>query len=277
MKRGRVSSCTILVLVLAFALSGCATAVYSKHKPSPPKKIDFGIIDEELKDIRPLMRKDIRITVGSFQEKTGQRKDSDRNRYSSAVTQGVTEVLYHLLYKAFGSGMVLERERENLDLIQREYAFYHKLDSQGRRSGLIQHNGPTGGLTGAQYLITGAVVYYHVDRSSGGGGLNIDGIGGNIQFSEARVGIQLRLIDMNTSEVCWSSMVESGVVGYSLGGDMFRFISTWGQELLVQAEIGYAQQLPADYAFQISLEEGVVRMIKNNTDIFLESQEEKKS
>ena len=107
--------------------------------------------------------------------------------------------------------------------------------------------------------------------------MNIDGIGGNIQFSEARVGIQLRLIDMNTSEVCWSSMVESGVVGYSLGGDMFRFISTWGQELLVQAEIGYAQQLPADYAFQISLEEGVVRMIKNNTDIFLESQEEKKS
>ena len=267
----------MLILALVFVLSGCATSVYNKNKPSPPKNIDFGIIDEELKDIRPKFRKDMRITVGTFQEKTGQRKDSDRNRYSSAVTQGVPEVLYHLLYKAFGPGMVVERERENLDLIQREYAFYHKLDNQGRRSGLIQHNGPTGGLTGAQYLITGAVVYYHVDRSSGGGGLNIEGVGANLQFSEARVGIQIRLIDMSTSEVCWSSMVESGVVGYSLGGDMFRFISTWGQELLVSAEIGYAQQLPADYAFQICLEKGIVKMIKSNEDIFLEPGAQKQS
>ena len=271
MKKGRNAFLIILGITFLFLCGGCIQDFVSQ-RPSDPVEIKFGLIEKELKPLDLLKRKDFRITIGRFQDRTGQRKDSDQVRYSSAVTQGVTEIMYHLLYEAFGPRALVERERENVDMIQKEYTLSHQVDNKGRRNGLIQRGGPDGGLYGAGLMVTGAVVYYHVDRSSGGGGINVEGVGANVQFSHARVGIQLRLVDINSSEIIWSTMVESGVTGYVVGFDLFRFITTAGSEFLVNAEAGLAEQLPADYAMQLCLEDGVVAMVKENVDLFYEQQ-----
>ena len=254
------------LLLFGSAVGGCAIF---KDEPSAPEPIDFRIIEDRLAPFRGQVRKNIRVAVGSFEDKTGQYKDALVTRYSSAVTKAGRDVLSHLLYRALGPRALVERDPLNLAIIQREYEMAYKYDGEGRRIGLIQKGGPKGGLSGAEYLITGAVVYYSVDRYSGGGGVNFQGIGVNARFGSALVAVELRLVDMGSSEVLWSTVQQSGVEGWQVGADIFRFVSSSGRDYLVQAEVGMAAQLPADYALQTSLEESVVRMVLENEKIFL--------
>ncbi len=261
-----------ILFILTFILlwGGCASI---KTKLGTPVKLDFGVLGEKLKELRKEIKPDLRVTVGNFLDKTGQRKDADRSRYSTVVTQGARDVLCHLMYKALGPNKVVERESKNLALIAKEYELGHKFNKKGTQIGIIQRGGPKGGLTGAQYLITGAIVYYHVDLISGGGGINIDAIGAHFKTAVAKVAIELRLVSMSTSEIVWSTIVENRVEGISMGADIFRFITSFGHEYLVQAEAGMAAQLPANYALHIGMEEGIASMITQNKKIFLRTSE----
>jgi curli biogenesis system outer membrane secretion channel CsgG len=262
----RAAGLLACLLFFGSAVGGCAIF---KDEPSAPEPIDFRIIEDRLAPLRGQVRQDIRVAVGSFDDKTGQYKDATIIRYSSAVTKAGRDVLSHMVYRALGPRVLVERDPLNLAIIQKEYEMTYKYDGEGRRIGLIQKGGPKGGLSGAEYLITGAVIYYSVDRYSGGGGVNIQGIGVNVRYGSALVAVELRLVDMGSSEVLWSTVQQSGVEGWQVGADIFRFISSSGRDYLVQAEAGMAAQLPADYALQTSLEESVVRMVLENEKIFL--------
>ncbi len=270
---------SLLMVCIMLSTSGCIVSRTQVKKPvlKNATRVNLGIM-KELEKVRGKVKKDMRVTVGSFYDKTGQFKDSDRSRYSRALTQGTQELLYHMLYKAFGPGVVVERENENMKRITQEYRLSHVYKptankKQVKQIGLIQHGGPKGGLFGANYMVTGAIVYYHVDRYSGGGGVNIDGIGVRYRKAIARVGVELRLVNMSTSEVIWSTLEESWVSGTQVGADIFRFITAWGDEFLVTAEAGLAQQLPADYAFEICTASAVINMIKENKKVFIDKPE----
>ena len=254
------------LLLFGSAVGGCAIF---DNKPSPPEAVNFGVIDDRLAPLRGQIRKDIRVALGAFEDKTGQYKDATILRYSSAVTKAGADVLSHMLYRALGPRVLVERNPQNLAIIRQEYEMLYKYDGEGRLVGLIQKGGPKGGLSGAEYLVSGAVIYYSVDRYSAGGGVNFQGIGVNARFGSAVVAVELRLIDMGSSEILWSTVQQSGVEGWQVGADIFRFVSSSGRDYLVQAEAGMAAQLPADYALQASLEESVVRMVLENEDIFL--------
>ena len=261
----------ICVLLSAF---GCVSRTQVK-KPvlQQATKVDLGIT-KELEGFRGKINKNLRISVGSFSDKTGQFKDSDRSRYSRALTQAGSELLYHMLYKALGPRMVVERGSENMNRISQEYKLSHQFTKDGdkvKRTGLIRYGGPKGGLVGANYMITGAIVYYHVDRYTGGGGVNIDGIGVHYRKAIARVGVELRLVSISTSEILWSTLEESWVSGTQVGANVFRFITAGGHEYLISAEVGLAEQLPADYAFEICTASAVIKMIKENEKIFIDN------
>ncbi len=254
--------------VLFFLVTiGCVTASHVQITMPPQRATEVELeVMKELKKFRGQIRKDIRVCVGNFWDKTGQHKDTERTRYSKALTQGGSDILYHMLYKALGPRVVVERDPENWGRLLNEYRYSYV---KGPRTGTIQHGGPEGGLFGSNYMVTGGVVYYHADRYSGGGGLNIEGIGANFETYLSRVGMELRLVDMNSSEICWSTLVESWVSGRRVGIDLFRFVTAFGDEFLLQAESGVAQYLPADYAFETCMATAVVDMIKENEDIFI--------
>jgi curli biogenesis system outer membrane secretion channel CsgG len=122
---------------------------------------------------------------------------------------------------ATGDFKVIERQKINAVLAEQDLA-----SSNRERPGSHPH---TGNITGAQYLVTGAVSAYSEDASSTGGGVNIAGfhLGGGQK--KAYVAIDLRVVDAETSEVVYSRTVEglstdSGVnaganVRWGLGGD----------------------------------------------------------
>ncbi len=259
------------LVVFLFFMSSCTFTKVRKADIKSVADVNLGIM-KELGAYKRFMRRNIRLTVGSFYDKTGQYKDSERGRYSRVITQATQTMLYHILYKAFGPRMIVDRSKENIITISKEYQLSHDFRNTKngvRQIGIIQRNGPQGGITGANYLVTGNVVYYHVDRYSGGGGLNIDAIGVHFRKAVARVGVELRLVDMNTSEIIWSTLKESWVSGTLIGADIFRFVTAGGEKFLVSSEAGVAWQLPADYAFEIATANAVVDMIKNNKNLFL--------
>ena len=257
------------LIYLLTALGCVATRTQVQMPPQRAEEIEFGVM-KELEAFRGKIKKDLRVTAGGFFDKTGQHKDSVRARYSKAVTQGGEEMLYHLLYKALGPRAVVDRQVDTWNRLTTEYQYsWVSPAGKQRHAGIIKHGGPSGWLVGANYLVTGAVVYFNEDRYSGGGGLNIDGAGAHFRKVFSRIGIELRLVDMNTSEICWSAMVESWVSGTEIGMDLFRFMTAWGDEYLVSAEAGRAQYLPTDHALQVCMATAVVDMIRENEAVFI--------
>ena len=155
------------VISLLVVLTGCSVSQMKVKPPLRGNKIEFAIM-KELDKFRSKIDKNLRITVGGFGDKTGQFKDSLGGQYSKPITQGGIDVLYHMLYTAFGPNVVVERETVNWRRMAEEYRY--SLGKKGYRTGLITKAGPEGGIFGAQYMVTGAVVYYHVDLYTGGGG-----------------------------------------------------------------------------------------------------------
>jgi curli biogenesis system outer membrane secretion channel CsgG len=258
-----------IVVICLLPTLGCVVNRTQLEKLQRADQIEFEVM-KELGMFRGKIKKQLRITCGAFYDKTGQHKDLDRTRYSKAVTQGAEEILYHMLYKALGPRRVLERQNQPFVQLLDEYKLsYVGTEKKGRHTGLIKHGGPKTFLVGANYMVTGAVVYYNEDRYSGGGGVNVDGLGGHFRKTYSRVGIEMRLVDMNTSEIVWSTMVESWVSATEVGVDMFRFVTILGEEYLVSAEAGAAQYLPTDFALQICMASAVVDMIKENKEIFI--------
>ena len=148
------------------------------------------------------------VAVASFTNEAG----SAANRWwGSSVGDQLGNVLSNEL-SATGDFRVVERQQLGAVLAEQDFA------ASGRvRKG---SGAATGNITGARYLVTGAVSAYNEDTSKKGGGLNFRGfhIGGG--KSEAYVAVDLRVIDSETSEVVYSRTVEgrSTSGGLSLGG-----------------------------------------------------------
>lgn len=76
-----------------------------------------------------------------------------------------------------------------------------------------------GRITGAQYLVTGAVSAFETNTSNTGGGLSFGGISIGGSKGEAYMAIDLRVIDTSTSEIVHARTVEGRASkgGISLG------------------------------------------------------------
>lgn len=148
------------------------------------------------------------VAVASFTNASG---SAASRWWNSDVGDQLGNVLSNEL-SSTGRFTVVERQEVDAVLTEQDFA------ASGR---VRQGSGPaTGNITGARYLVTGAVSAYTEDTSKSGGGLNFRGyrIGGG--KSKAYVAVDLRVIDSETSEVVYSRTVEgrSTSGGMSLGG-----------------------------------------------------------
>ncbi len=245
----------LLSTVLAFALAGCASVV-NDVKSAPPEAIGPS---NEFTTIAPPANGPMVAAVYSFEDKTGQRKPSDRLAHiSTAVTQGGEAYVIKALQEVGGGTWFKVVERVGLENLARE----RQIIRQTRES--VGDLSPIAPMMFAGIIIEGSIVGYDSNVLTGGSGARYLGIGPSTQYREDVVTVTMRTVSVQTGEVLASVAVTKTIVSTSTDFNVFKFIEA-GTEA-VEIEIGHSQNEPVSYAVRTAVEAAVVEMIKEGAD-----------
>ncbi len=190
----------------------------------------------------------IKIAVYSITDKTGQRKD---NINSSVVTQGATDMMITALLR---SRQFIVLDRVNFSNFINE----QNLQAQDR---FVSGEGPKiGKMSGPDYIMSGAITEYQVDKDTGGIGLKIAGKGGSKKIARASCAVDLRLTDTTTGEVVWSKSLKKEITGERVGLQIFSFMG----DNIVEFESGKGMQEVINLVVRTLLEESVYMLYESN-------------
>lgn len=244
---------TILTLLLATILSGCAHVEMDLRKEEP---IALKPRESFVASLPELDGPPITIAVYGFQDKTGQMKPSDKLAlFSKAVTQGAEVFLISSLQDSKNWFKVVERVGlDNLikerQLIRNQREVYEGKDAK-----------PLKPMTVAGVMIEGGIIGFDSNIRSGGNGARFLGIGASQQYRVDEVVISLRLVSVNSGEVLLSNAVSKTVYSTQHNVGVLRFVDAGTKAL--ELENGAALNEPTTYAIRIAIEQAVYDMIIN--------------
>ncbi|MGI6036889.1 MAG: CsgG/HfaB family protein [Limnochordia bacterium] len=198
----------------------------------------------------PETERKIPIAVYHVADNTGQFKGDRMGVSSTVVTQGATEMLITALHRS-RQFVVLDRAR---------FGDFMNEQNLVTSSRVVEGQGPViGAMTGADYVITGAITEYQVDMYSGGLGLRIAGKGGSQEYARASCAIDLRVTDTTTGEVVWADSLKGEILGERVGLEVFSFLG----KNIVEFETGQGKQQVINLVVRTLLEEAVFKLIQS--------------
>ena len=213
----------------------------------------------KLLDLPPAERMPI-VAVYNFQDKTGQRKAREGIAdFSTAVTQGGTEMLIDALKSAGQGKWFRVVERQGIDNLVRERQIIRSARQEFQSD--TQGVGP---LLFAGMIIEGGIIGYDTNITSGGRGARYLGIGGNRQYRQDQVTVSLRAVSVHSGEVLLNVQTRKTILSYGKGGDIFRFIED-GTEL-VEYESGSTLNESVTYATRTAIEAAVLELVNQGHD-----------
>lgn len=245
----------ILPVVLSIALAGCSSTV-NRIQSEPPQVV---ITDAEYLNSLPPLAGPMVAAVYEFQDKTGQRKPSERlANISTAVTQGADEYVIKALREVGNGTWFKVVERVGLENLSRERQIIRQTrESVGDETQLAP-------LMFAGLIIEGAIVGYDSNTLTGGAGARYLGIGPSTQYREDVITVTMRCVSVQTGEVLTSSAVTKTVLSTSTNMGIFRFIEM-GTEA-VELEIGNSQNESVNHATRLAIQAAIKEMIKEGAD-----------
>jgi curli production assembly/transport component CsgG len=245
----------LLPIALSIALAGCSTTV-NRIESEPAQVV---VTDAEYLNALPPLAGPMIAAVYEFQDKTGQRKPSDRlANISTAVTQGAEQYVIKALREVGNGTWFRVVERVGLENLSRERQIIRQTrESVGDETQLAP-------LMFAGLIIEGAIVGYDSITLTGGAGARYLGIGPSTQYREDVITVTMRCISVQTGEVLTSTAVTKTVISTSTNLGVFRFIEA-GTEA-VELELGNSQNESVNYAVKLAIEAAIVEMIKEGAD-----------
>ena len=184
-----------------------------------------------------------KIAIYNIQDKTGQYSEIGSN----IVSQGATEMLITALLRS--------RQFEVLDRVN--FSNFMTEQSLVEQNRIIEGQGPIiGQLLGADYLISGAVTEYQIDKRTGGLGLIVGGKGGIQEHAVASCAVDLRVTDTTDGKVVWARSLKKEIVGEKIGFEVFSFMNN----NIVEFETGRGQQEVINLVVRTLLEEAVFKL-----------------
>lgn len=245
----------ILPVVLSIALAGCGSTV-NRIQSEPPQSV---ITDTEYLNSLPPLAGPMVAAVYEFQDKTGQRKPSDRLAHiSTAVTQGADEYVIKALREVGNGTWFKVVERVGLENLSRERQIIRQTrESVGDETKLAP-------LMFAGLIIEGAIVGYDSNTLTGGAGARYLGVGPSTQYREDVITVTMRCVSVQTGEVLTSSAVTKTVLSTSTNMGIFRFIEM-GTEA-VELEIGNSQNESVNHATRLAIQAAIKEMIMEGAD-----------
>lgn len=242
----------ITILLLGTVLTGCASIVpQPEWEAANPVKTE----NNEFKTLPPPSGGHVYVAVYKFEDKTGQRKPSDKlANISYAVTQGADAYVINALKEVGGGKWFKVLERGSLDNLTKE----RQIIRQQRDA--VKDESQLKTLLYAGVLIEGAIVGYDSNTITGGAGARYLGIGPSTQYRQDIVTISMRVVSVQTGEVLLNVMVTKTILSYGNNFTFFRFFDMGTSA--AEAEAGHTVNEPINYAVRVAIEQGVVELVK---------------
>ena len=212
----------------------------------------------DLLNLPPAKNKPV-VAVYNFLDKTGQRKDSVSGQsFSTAVTQGGTELLIDALKTAGDGKWFRVVERQGIDALVRERQIIRSGRDEAAKA-LGEEPQKLGPLLFAGMIIEGGIIGYDSNLKTGGRGARTLGIGFSKQYRQDQVTVSVRAVSVLTGEVLLNVQTKKTILSYGSGGDLFRFYEQGTQ--LVEYEDGVGNNESVTYAVRTAIEAAVLEMV----------------
>jgi curli production assembly/transport component CsgG len=248
----------ILASLVAVALvGGCARSEKLYEGTHGASVGNLTTQNRVLRQIAPPAQRQI-VAVYDFPDLTGQYKERDRvQSLSRAVTQAGAPLLIKALQDAGEGRWFAVLDRSSLESVVQERQIIERMRQQYRGEQNIDPS-VLGPLMHAGIIITGGIVGYDTNMTTGGVGARYLGIGANREWKYDVVSVNLRAVSTETGEVLANVVVRKPIASIKDQGDVFRYIEL---DELLEAETGYSTNEPRQIAVQQSMEKAVMALI----------------
>ena len=264
----------LLTLLLIAGLTGCSQIPKWSDEPQDCSYLknarDYICVDQpevvdmpsyiQLLEVPPAQQMPV-VAVYGFTDKTGQRKARDGIAdFSTAVTQGGTEMLIDALKTAGKGTWFRVVERQGIDNLLRE----RQIIRSTRNEYADEKSQGIGPLLFAGMIIEGGIIGYDTNLQTGGRGARTLGIGFSRQYRKDVVTVSVRAVSVLTGEVLLNVQAKKSVLSYGSGGDLFRFYVEGTK--LVEYEDGVGNNESVTYAVRTAIEAAVLELIYQGHD-----------
>ena len=262
-------------LLLALSIvSGCAQIPKWSDQPEDCSYLknarDYICVDEpevvdmpayvKLLEVPPAKQMPV-VAVYGFKDLTGQRKARDGIAdFSTAVTQGGTEMLIDALKTAGKGTWFRVVERQGIDNLVRE----RQIVRSTRKEYADEKSQGLGPLLFAGMIIEGGIIGYDTNLQTGGRGARTLGIGFSRQYRKDVVTVSVRAVSVLTGEVLLNVQAKKSILSYGSGGDVFRYYEQGTK--LVEYEDGVGNNESVTYAVRTAIEAAVLELIYQGHD-----------
>lgn len=257
----RAMLCTLAIVML----HACSSIPPHADEPAGVgKQAHLTPASDSYRDLLHLPHPKGRITVAVYgiRDQTGQYKPAPDSSFSTAVTQGATSILVKALND---SQWFVPVERENLQDVLTERRVVRAAEPVPTTSATASAPAPASvappalpSLLPASILIEGAIVGYDSNIKTGGAGASYLGIGANAQYRTDQVTISLRAIDIRSGRILHSVSTTKAIYSTQVDLNVYRFVR---YQHLLQMEVGYARDEPAQLCVADAIEAAVVNLI----------------
>ncbi|AJE48645.1 CsgG/HfaB family protein [Celeribacter indicus] len=151
------------------------------------------------------------FAVGQVSDKTGKRAYDSLND-STELTQGVSEMVISALFKTRQVNLA-ERLDPRVALAEQQLVAQNLIK---RPAGVVN-------VAPAHFVVLGALTELNYNIHSGGERLHIAGIGGGRRAAVINVGLDLRLVDMQSFGTVYVTSLQKQIVGIEHEAGIFRF------------------------------------------------------
>ena len=241
----------IICSLLIAALSGCASSpiVLSSSEAEKMAPTIFKRPFPELEGDQPIV-----VAVYSFQDKTGQKKDSPSvAKFSSAVTQGGESLLLKALADVGDGKWFRIVERIGIDDLLKERQLIRTARDEAREPNILRP------ILYAGMIVEGAIVSYDTNKRTGGFGIQYLGIGPNTQYQEDIVTVSLRAVNVQTGEVMLTVNTQKTILSVSTSVATFKYFNSGTRNF--ENEIGSTSTEPTLFAVKAAIDLAVEEMI----------------
>ncbi|MBO9432324.1 CsgG/HfaB family protein [Sulfitobacter sp. R18_1] len=212
----RRSAWLVAALVGGAALGACSPVTNSTQQTSPlqgppvtdnhtPYTVCLAALAANPAPNRPT------VAVGLIADKTGKRAYDSLND-STELTQGASEMLISAFFKT-----------KQVNLAERLDPRVALAEQQLIEQKLIKRPARIVDVAPAHFLVLGALTELNYNIQSGGERLYIAGIGGSRRAAVINVGIDLRVVDMNSFGTVYVTSLQKQIVGVEHEAGVYRF------------------------------------------------------